>query len=173
MSCDLVGCGPRAGCCVNALLDLLGEAARGQIHVALGYSSWTGYVKDAVRIQPSDKWRATSDKLTTNRLAPPVTDRVLAHRARVRSAARPHLTTLRRPARRPIRLPALVRQRCSCGHLRGVVLGSSAWHTRMSCTPSGGDGMRKLTRKRRPANIACRVGPWSYDAVRDPIPPFP
>lgn len=36
------------------LLDLLEEAAVGQIHVALGYPSWTAYVKEAVTISPAD-----------------------------------------------------------------------------------------------------------------------
>lgn len=40
---------------VNALWELLDQAAAGQIHVALGYPSWTAYVKDAVVITPSDK----------------------------------------------------------------------------------------------------------------------
>lgn len=40
---------------VNALFDLLDQAAAGQIHVALGYPSWTAYTKDAVRFTPSDK----------------------------------------------------------------------------------------------------------------------
>lgn len=35
------------------LLDLLDEAARGQIYIPLGYSSWTAYVKDAVQIPPA------------------------------------------------------------------------------------------------------------------------
>src|SRR5258705_201924 len=36
------------------LLDLLEEAAVGQAHVALGFPSWTAYVKDAVTISPTD-----------------------------------------------------------------------------------------------------------------------
>ena len=39
----------------NKLLDLLDEAARGEIHVALGYSSWTAYVEDAVQLHPADR----------------------------------------------------------------------------------------------------------------------
>jgi hypothetical protein len=39
----------------NLLLDLLEEAARGQIHRSLGASSWTAYVKDAVQINISDR----------------------------------------------------------------------------------------------------------------------
>jgi len=37
------------------LIDLLEQAALGQIHVALGYKSWTAYVKDAVKIAPVDR----------------------------------------------------------------------------------------------------------------------
>jgi len=36
------------------LLNLLDEAAVGQIHVALGFPSWTAWVKDAVQISPAD-----------------------------------------------------------------------------------------------------------------------
>jgi hypothetical protein len=36
------------------LIELLDEAARGEIHEALGYSSWTAWVKDAVQIQVVD-----------------------------------------------------------------------------------------------------------------------
>jgi len=36
------------------LLDLLEEAAVGQIHVAMGYDNWAAYVKDAVNITPAD-----------------------------------------------------------------------------------------------------------------------
>lgn len=36
------------------LLNLLDEAAVGQIHVALGFPSWTAWVKDAVQITPAD-----------------------------------------------------------------------------------------------------------------------
>lgn len=36
------------------LLDLLEEAAVGQAHIALGFASWTAYVKDAVSITPTD-----------------------------------------------------------------------------------------------------------------------
>lgn len=39
----------------NALLDLIDEAARGQIHVALELPSWTAWLKDAVQINPSDR----------------------------------------------------------------------------------------------------------------------
>jgi len=38
----------------SQLMALLEEAALGQIHVALGYPSWTAYVKDAVQITPVD-----------------------------------------------------------------------------------------------------------------------
>lgn len=37
------------------LLNLLDEAAAGQIHVALGFPSWTAWVKDAVQISPTDE----------------------------------------------------------------------------------------------------------------------
>jgi predicted transcriptional regulator len=37
------------------LLGLLDEAAVGQIHVALGFSSWTAWVKDAVQVSPADE----------------------------------------------------------------------------------------------------------------------
>jgi hypothetical protein len=40
---------------VEALWELLEHAAGGEIHVALGYSSWTAYVKEAVRFTPSDR----------------------------------------------------------------------------------------------------------------------
>src|SRR5258705_4227196 len=36
------------------LLDLLGEAKVGQIHLALGFPSWTAYVQEAVNITPVD-----------------------------------------------------------------------------------------------------------------------
>jgi len=36
------------------LIELLDEAARGEIHVALGFPSWTAWVKDAVQIQVTD-----------------------------------------------------------------------------------------------------------------------
>jgi hypothetical protein len=39
----------------NHLIDLLEQAERGLIHVALDCSSWTAYVKDAVQIQVSDR----------------------------------------------------------------------------------------------------------------------
>lgn len=37
-----------------ALLALLDEAAAGQIHTALGYPSWTAWVKDAVQVSPAN-----------------------------------------------------------------------------------------------------------------------
>lgn len=37
------------------LLALLEKAANGQIHVALGFPSWTAWVKDAVRVSPSNE----------------------------------------------------------------------------------------------------------------------
>lgn len=40
---------------MDALLDLLNEAASGQIHVALGYASWPAYLKDAVKVVPADR----------------------------------------------------------------------------------------------------------------------
>jgi hypothetical protein len=39
------------------LLGLLEEAAAGEIHVALGLSSWTAWFKDAVQIQVSDRFQ--------------------------------------------------------------------------------------------------------------------
>ena len=39
----------------HALIDLLEEAAEGLIHVALGYSSWPAYVKDAVQFSVMDR----------------------------------------------------------------------------------------------------------------------
>lgn len=38
----------------DQLLDLLEEAARGQIHAALGFPSWTAWIKEAVQIVPAD-----------------------------------------------------------------------------------------------------------------------
>jgi hypothetical protein len=38
----------------DKLIELLDEAERGEIHVALGFPSWTAYVKDAVQIQVTD-----------------------------------------------------------------------------------------------------------------------
>lgn len=38
-----------------ALLALLDEAAAGQIHVALGFPSWTAWVKDAVQVSPANE----------------------------------------------------------------------------------------------------------------------
>jgi transcriptional regulator with XRE-family HTH domain len=40
----------------NTLLELLGQAFEGQIHVALGLPSWTAYVKDAADIQVDDRY---------------------------------------------------------------------------------------------------------------------
>jgi hypothetical protein len=40
---------------LDALLKLLKQAQAGQIHKALGYSSWPAYLADAVRIAPIDK----------------------------------------------------------------------------------------------------------------------
>lgn len=40
---------------MDSLLDLLNEAASGQIHVALGYASWPAYLKDAVKVVPTDR----------------------------------------------------------------------------------------------------------------------
>lgn len=37
------------------LFDLLEQAAAGQIHLALGYSSWTLWFAESVKIQPNDK----------------------------------------------------------------------------------------------------------------------
>lgn len=37
---------------IDKLSDLLREAQAGQIHVALGFDSWTAYVADAVRFKP-------------------------------------------------------------------------------------------------------------------------
>lgn len=37
------------------MLALLDEAATGQIHVALGFPSWTAWVKDAVKITPANE----------------------------------------------------------------------------------------------------------------------
>ena len=39
----------------DKLLDLLEEAATGQIHVALGFTSWTAYVKEACDFKVSDR----------------------------------------------------------------------------------------------------------------------
>jgi biotin operon repressor len=39
----------------NLLIELLDQASQGQIHEALGYSSWTAYVKDAAQISITDK----------------------------------------------------------------------------------------------------------------------
>src|SRR6185312_6935765 len=36
------------------LVDLLDEAARGQIHIALGYASWTAWFSETVQIRPLD-----------------------------------------------------------------------------------------------------------------------
>jgi hypothetical protein len=40
---------------VDLLLNLLERAEAGDIHVALGFASWTAYVKDAVQFAPTDK----------------------------------------------------------------------------------------------------------------------
>ncbi len=40
---------------MDALLELLNEAAQGQIHVALGFPSWPAYLKDAVQVVPTDR----------------------------------------------------------------------------------------------------------------------
>lgn len=40
---------------VNAFYELLEQAARGEIHVALGYSSWTAWMSDAVQFTPADR----------------------------------------------------------------------------------------------------------------------
>ena len=39
----------------NTLLQLLAEAECGRIHLALGYRSWTAYVKDRAQITVTDK----------------------------------------------------------------------------------------------------------------------
>jgi hypothetical protein len=38
----------------RALVDLLEQAANGEIRAALGYSSWPAYVRDAVQLTPTD-----------------------------------------------------------------------------------------------------------------------
>jgi hypothetical protein len=40
---------------IDALIELIDQAANGQIHVALELPSWTAWFKDAVRINPSDR----------------------------------------------------------------------------------------------------------------------
>lgn len=39
----------------DKLIELLEEAAQGQIHVALGLPSWTAYIKDALQITVADR----------------------------------------------------------------------------------------------------------------------
>jgi transposase len=39
----------------TSLCELLNQASEGQIHVALGYSSWTAYIADAVQINTVDR----------------------------------------------------------------------------------------------------------------------
>jgi hypothetical protein len=41
----------KVGTNVNALLNLLDEAAYGQIHRALGVTSWTAWFRDAVQLE--------------------------------------------------------------------------------------------------------------------------
>lgn len=50
----------RAATDVDKLLGLLQRAAAGQIHEALGLSSWTAWFKDAVQIQVSDRFERKS-----------------------------------------------------------------------------------------------------------------
>ncbi len=40
---------------LDKLAGLIAEAKAGQIHIALGYASWTAYVKDAIQVAPKDK----------------------------------------------------------------------------------------------------------------------
>jgi hypothetical protein len=40
---------------IDALIELIDQAANGQIHVALELPSWTAWFKDAVRVNPSDR----------------------------------------------------------------------------------------------------------------------
>lgn len=47
--------GVKAAASMADLLDLLEEAAVGQIHTALGYASWTAWVSEAVQIAPTDE----------------------------------------------------------------------------------------------------------------------
>jgi hypothetical protein len=50
----------------HALVDLLEEAAKGKIHVALDYKSWPAYVKDAVNFAPMNtiEWQAIVATMT-------------------------------------------------------------------------------------------------------------
>lgn len=59
---------------IEALWDLLEQAANGQIHVALGFPSWTAYVKDAVQI-------ATSDRVERKELAKMMAGKGMSQRA--------------------------------------------------------------------------------------------
>lgn len=48
-------CGTRVAAEQDKLIELLEEAAQGEIHQALGFPSWTAYLKDAIQITVSDR----------------------------------------------------------------------------------------------------------------------
>ena len=45
----------QADTAIHTLMDPIEEAHNGNIHLALGYKSWTGWITDNVKITASDK----------------------------------------------------------------------------------------------------------------------